>query len=186
MRQELTANEAPFASVDEARLTRVVSEHFEVLWRFLRRLGVPEGELDDAVQEVVLVLARKLESVRLGSERAFALSVAFRVASNIRRTRRRRREVSDDELAEVETSEANPNERLELRRLAALLDRALGELPLELRAVFVLYELEQMTMVEIADTLALPSGTVASRLRRAREKFELVAAQLLPNQEEKP
>lgn len=186
MRHELTANEVPFAGVDETRLTRIVSEHFEVLWRFLRRLGVPEGELDDAVQEVVLVLARKLELVRPGSERAFVLSVAFRVASNTRRTLRRRREVSDDALVELETPAGNPDEQLELRRLAALLDRALGELPLELRAVFVLYELERMTMVEIAGALALPSGTVASRLRRAREKFEAFAAQLLPNREEQP
>lgn len=186
MRQELTANELPFASVDEARLTRVVSAHFEVLWRFLRRLGVPEGELDDAVQEVVLVLARKLDLVRLGSERSFVLSVAFRVAGNLRRVQRRRREVSDDELAEHETRDAALDEQLKTRRLAALLDRALGELPLELRAVFVLYELEQMTMVEIANTLELPPGTVASRLRRAREKFEALAAQLLPNREEEP
>jgi|SRR6185369_2509911 len=186
MRRDLTANEVPFANVDEARLTRLVSEHFEVLWRFLRRLGVPPGELDDAVQEVVLVLARKLELVRLGSERAFVLSVAFRVASGMRRVQRRRREASDDELVELQTPRADPDEQLELRRLATLLDRALGELPLELRAVFVLYELEQMTMAEIASALALPSGTVASRLRRAREQFETLAAQLLPNREEEP
>ena len=56
----------------------------------------------------------------------------------------------------------------------------LAELPLELRAVFVLYELEQMTMAEIAESLALPPGTVASRLRRARSSFEALAASALP------
>jgi RNA polymerase sigma-70 factor (ECF subfamily) len=186
MRQGLPVSEVPFANVDEARLTRVVGEHFDVLWRFLRRLGVPDGELDDTVQEVVLVLARKLELVRSGSERAFVLSVAFRVASGLRRVRRRRREVSDEELVELETSAAGPEQQLEQRRLAALLDRALGELPLELRAVFVLYELEQLTMAEIATTLALPPGTVASRLRRARQKFEAVAAELSPGREGEP
>jgi RNA polymerase sigma-70 factor, ECF subfamily len=184
LRPVLTANEVPFAGVDEARLTRLVSDYFDVLWRFLRRLGVPDGEVDDAVQEVVLVLARKLEGVRSGSERAFVLSVAFRVASGLRRSRRRRREVSDEELVNLETSDVDPGEQLERRRLAALLDRALGELPFELRAVFVLYELEQMTMAEIASALGLPAGTVASRLRRAREKFETLAAQLFPNREE--
>jgi RNA polymerase sigma-70 factor (ECF subfamily) len=49
-------------------------------------------------------------------------------------------------------------------------------LSLELRAVFVLYELEDFTMAEIARTLELPPGTVASRLRRARETFERLAA----------
>jgi RNA polymerase sigma-70 factor, ECF subfamily len=184
VRQALTASEVPFANVDEARLTRVVGDHFQVLWRFLRRLGVAEGELDDAVQEVVLVLARKLDLIRAGSERAFVLGVAFRVASGVRRVRRRRREVSDEELLELETPEADQEQQLELRRLAELLDRALGELPFELRAVFVLYELEQLTMAEIASTLALAPGTVASRLRRARESFEALAAELLPEREE--
>jgi len=186
MHQGLTANELPFAGVDEARLNRIVADHFDVLWRFLRRLGVPNGGLDDAVQEVVLVLARKLDRVRSGSERAFVLSVAFRVASGARRLRRRQREVSDEELGELEAPEADPEQQLERRRLAALLDRALAELPFELRAVFVLYELEQLTMAEIASTLTLPPGTVASRLRRAREQFEALAAQLLPEREGAP
>jgi RNA polymerase sigma-70 factor (ECF subfamily) len=162
--------------VDEGRLRQIVSEHFDVLWRFLRRLGIPRGDVDDAVQEVVLVLARRLDQVKLGSERAYVLSTAFRVASGFRRASRRRREVSDDELVQHESAELSPEVLAERRRLREVLQRVLDQLPLELRAVFVLYELEELTMAEIAASLDLPPGTVASRLRRSRELFEGVAA----------
>jgi RNA polymerase sigma-70 factor (ECF subfamily) len=164
---------------DEARLRRLVGEHFEVLWRFLRRLGIAEADVDDAAQEVVMILARKLDQVQRGSERAFVLSTAFRVASGFRRRSRRRREVDDSQMVELPSPEPDPEAHAEQLRLRSLLARVLGELPLELRAVFVLYELEELTMAEIARTLELPPGTVASRLRRAREVFERLAAEAL-------
>lgn len=164
--------------VDESRLRRIVSEHFDVLWRFLRRLGIAECDTDDAIQEVVLVLARKLDQVEIGSERSFIFSTAVRVASGFRRTLRNRREVGVEEagLAELESPELNPEALAEKQRLRAVLQRVLNELPMELRSVFVLYELEELTMIEIAKTLELPAGTVASRLRRSRELFEDMAA----------
>jgi len=162
--------------VNESRLRQVVSEHFEVLWRFLRRLGIADGDTDDAAQEVVLVLARKLDQVEVGAERSFVLSTAFRVASGFRRAARRRREVDDGELASFASPGLGPEALAEKRRLRAVLQRVLNELPLELRVVFVLYELEELTMAEIAATLELPPGTVASRLRRAREQFETLAS----------
>ena len=162
--------------MDGGRFRRVVSEHFEVLWRFLRRLGIPDGDLDDAVQEVVLVLARKLDQVQIGCERSFVLSTAVRVASGFRRAQRNRREVDDAGLVELESPELSPEALAEKRRRRVMLQRVLNELPIELRAVFVLYELEELTMAEIAATLELPAGTVASRLRRAREQFESMAS----------
>ena len=162
--------------VNESRLRQVVSDHFEVLWRFLRRLGIADGDTDDAAQEVVLVLARKLDHVAVGAERSFVLSTAFRVASGFRRAARRRREVDDGELSDFESPELGPEALAEKQRLRVVLQRVLNELPLELRAVFVLYELEELTMAEIAATLELPPGTVASRLRRAREQFECLAS----------
>jgi RNA polymerase sigma-70 factor (ECF subfamily) len=167
------------ARVDEARLRRIVSAHFDALWRFLRRLGIPESDVDDAVQEVILVLARKLDQVRDGSERSFVLSTAFRVASGLRRQVKRRREVHDGAIFEQASPELDPEAAAEQRRLATLLAQVLDELSIELRAVFVLYELEDFTMAEIASALDLPPGTVASRLRRGREAFERLATQAL-------
>ena len=163
-------------SVNEGRLRHIVSDHFEVLWRFLRRLGIAESDADDAVQEVVLVLARKLDQVQAGSERSFVLSTAVRVASGFRRTQRNRREVDDDGLAELPSQDLDPEALAEKQRLRTVLQSVLEQLPMELRAVFVLYELEELTMAEIAQTLELPPGTVASRLRRSRELFESLAA----------
>lgn len=172
----VTVTTLALGRVDEARLGRIVNEHFEVLWRFLRRLGIAESDVDDAVQEVVLVLARKLDQVQSGSERSFVLSTAFRVASGFRRSSKRRREVDDSGLAELESPELDPEALAEKQRLRLILQAVLNDLPIELRAVFVLYELEEMTMAEIAATLELPPGTVASRLRRSRETFEQLAA----------
>jgi len=174
---------ATLETVDEGRLGAVVGEHFEVLWRFMHRLGLAEGDVDDAVQEVIVVLARKLDQVQAGSERAFVLSTAFRVASEFRRRTRRRREVDDSSLAQLQSTDHDPESRLTQKRLRGLLQQVLRELPIELRAVFVLYELEELTMAEIATTLGLPPGTVASRLRRARETFEKLAGVALKEHE---
>lgn len=171
--------------VDEVRLRGIVDANFDALWRFLRRLGVPESDVDDAIQEVILVLARKLDQVAVGSERSFVMSTAFRIASDTRRRLKRRREVDDAPLLELPSSEPDPEQTAEQRRLTALFAQVLEQLSLELRAVFVLYELEDFTMAEIATTLDLPAGTVASRLRRGREAFERLAAEALSKGAEK-
>jgi RNA polymerase sigma-70 factor, ECF subfamily len=155
----------------DARLRAVVAAHFEVLWRSLRRFGVPESTLDDAVQHVLLTLANRLSEVELGRERAFLLATALRTAANVRRRHQRSREMATEEL-EHATGGATPESLLEEKRRRLLLDRALDTLPLEQRAVFVLYELEGFTLPEIAQDLGVPLGTATSRLRRARSRFE--------------
>ena len=97
----LATTASALARVDEARLRQVVEANFDALWRFLRRLGIAEADVDDAVQEVILVLARKLDQVQTGSERSFVLSTAFRVASDMRRRRKRRAEVDDAPLLQL-------------------------------------------------------------------------------------
>jgi len=71
-----------------------------------------------------------------------------------------------------------PDEELGDRRARAVLDGLLDALPADQRAVFVLHEIEELTMAEIAVALSLPPGTVASRLRRARELFDSLAARV--------
>jgi RNA polymerase sigma-70 factor (ECF subfamily) len=175
----LQSTASALARVDEVRLRSVVDTHFDALWRFLRRLGIPEGDVDDAVQEVILVLARKLDKVEEGSEKSFVLSTAFRVASDMRRRVEPPREVDDATLLHLVSPAPDPEAAAEKQRLEALFAQVLEQLSLPLRAVFVLYELEDLTMAEIAQTLQLPAGTVASRLRRGREAFERLAAQAL-------
>lgn len=162
----------------EARLRQMVEENFGSVWRFVRRLGVAEGDVDDAVQEVILVAARRLDDIEAGRERAFMMATAYRVASDMRRARARRGEVGGDEAEALPDPTPGADELMERRKAREMLDRVLDSLELELRAVFVLYELDGFTMAEIAETLELAPGTVASRLRRAREQFEARVARL--------
>jgi RNA polymerase sigma-70 factor (ECF subfamily) len=160
------------------RLRAMVSDHFNLVWRTLRRLGVPEPDLDDAAQQVFVVASRKLPVIDPGSERPFLLQTAFRVASDWRRTHRRRREIIDPALVDGVDLAPGPDELADRRRARVLLDGVLDEMPLPLRAVFVLYEIEELPTSEIAKLLGLPPGTVASRLRRARETFQARVQQL--------
>jgi RNA polymerase sigma-70 factor (ECF subfamily) len=163
---------------DPARLRAVVTDHFAFVWRSLVRLGVPRRDAEDALQQVFLVAARKLGAVEPGRERAFLFGTALRLASRARRTAQRRREVLDGEAIDQSDTSPGPDEQLDRARARATVDAILEGMPLELRAVFVLFELEQMTMAEIATMLELPPGTVASRLRRARESFQAATRRL--------
>lgn len=165
------------------RLRAIVDAHHDFTWRSLRRLGVPTADVDDAVQRVFLVIANRLADVTVGSERAFLFSTAVREAAHARRTLARRREDGDDALLEREDGVAPADDLVAQRQARALLDWLLDEMPLELRAVFVLFEIEELSSPEIAAMLDLPLGTVASRLRRAREDFEARIARHRARQE---
>lgn len=164
-RETVTAN----ASV---RLRGMMDQHFDFIWRQLRRLGLSDDLADDGAQQVFIVASRRLAEIGVGSERSFLFGTAMRVASDARRTAVRRREVPDDDAREVVDPTPHPDELLDRQRARTLLDDVLASMELDLRAVFVLFELEEMTMAQIAKLLELAPGTVASRLRRAREDFE--------------
>ena len=161
-----------------ARLRALVSENIAFLWRSMVRLGVPHADAEDAVQQVFLVASRKLADIEPGSERAYLFGAAFRIAYRARRTQKRRREVLEAEPQERVDPEPDPEELLDRAQARAALDAILDTMPLELRAVFVLFELEQLTIPEIAPMLELPAGTAASRLRRAREHFQAAVRRL--------
>src|ERR1043166_8592232 len=92
--EEREANETPDAAAGPALLRQVVAQHFDFLWRSLRRLGVPAASVDDAAQRVFLVAARKLGAVAPERTRAYLFAIALRIAAEDRRARRRRPEVS--------------------------------------------------------------------------------------------
>lgn len=161
------------------RIRSAVDQHFELVWRSLRRFGVPPASADDAAQQVLMIFSRRINDIAPGAERAFLLSTAIRVAADHRRSQKRSREVpAEEEFDAHASSNLPPDALIDRARARQLLDLVLNELSDDLRVVFVLYELEEMTMRSIAETLALPAGTVASRLRRAREQFESIADRL--------
>lgn len=148
----------------------LVSDHLPFVWRSLRRFGVPPAEVDDAAQRVFLIANERLGSIKPGSERAFLTGVALRVASHARRANQRR-DTAHQRFLEYQ-SVAQAQEGLAQRAEARdLLDCVLNKMPDDLRSVFVLFELEELTIDEVAELLGLPRGTVATRLRRARMVF---------------
>lgn len=157
---------------DEARLVRLLHDHFRMVWRALRRLGVTEHAVDDAAQEVFIVASKKLGTIEPAHERRFLYGVALRVAANARRARATRRENPESETIEAAASTVpTPESLLDRKRTRELLDATLEALPDELRTVFVLFELEGCSAPEVALLLDIPVGTATSRLRRARETF---------------
>ncbi len=170
----------PEAVVDrDTRLRAMVAAHFEFIWRALRGLGVPAANVDDATQQVFWIAAQKLNVIASGSERAFLFSTARGVAANARRARSRSREQADDGALELMSDAApDPEEAAQKSQAKRLLEKVLSEMNEDLRTVFVLFELEGLTSVEIADLLQIPVGTAASRLRRAREEFQLAVTKL--------
>jgi len=160
------------AEARSARLRRMVDEHIDFVARVLRNAGTPATEVDDEVQRTFIIAARRIDDVHFGSERGFLLQTALHQAAHARRAAARRREVLVDEVPEVGESVATPEDLSDQRRARRMLDQVLDDMHADLRAVFIAYELEELTMVEIAGALGLPQGTVASRLRRARAEFQ--------------
>jgi RNA polymerase sigma-70 factor (ECF subfamily) len=148
--------------------------HAPFVARFLARLGAHPSDLPDLVQEVFLV-AHRHGGFTPASGRAttWLAHIAIRVASNARRTMRRRHEDHDEEaLAEHPTACADPHQSAEVAESLARVERALGSLELDQRALFVLFEVEGESCEAIALGLGLPVGTVYSRLHRARKDFQ--------------
>jgi RNA polymerase sigma-70 factor (ECF subfamily) len=155
----------------QRRLRALVNEYADFVWRSLRRLGVPAADCDDGCQRVWVVVAHKLDNVEAGKLKSFLFAVVVRVASDMRRSLRRRdRGVLDEHL--IDCSANDTESLLEQQRARELLDELLGGLSWELRTVFVMFEIEGFSSPEIAEVLNLSRGTVASRLRLAREGFE--------------
>ena len=152
---------------------------FDFVWRSARRLGVHEGAIDDVVQDVFLVLHRRAADFEgRSSLRTWAFSVLLRVVSEHRRTQRRKspghragagEPVDPDALAD---RGSGPHEKAVRAEARSVLSELLDELSDERRAIFVLVELEEMSVVDAAEAVSANVNTAHARLRAAREDFE--------------
>ncbi|MFZ5897012.1 MAG: RNA polymerase sigma factor [Myxococcota bacterium] len=167
----------PVADLD---VNRVHEEHADFVWRSLQRLGVARQDLEDALQEVFVVVHKKLASFDHSARvSTWLFGICLRVASSYRRRAHRRREELHDTLEESAASaSADPERRLLTLELAERLEQALSALGLERRAVFVMFEIEGMSAGAIAEMLGVPVGTVYSRLFTARAEFSKAVARL--------
>jgi RNA polymerase sigma-70 factor (ECF subfamily) len=181
VRQESPVTEAErqqaLSSDEPIRLRRMFEEHGAFVCRSLRMLGVPEGDLDDALQEVFLVVFQRMHDYEeRGRVRAWLYSICTRVVWTRRRVVRRRREELGVEIPEAATAPTQ-HDRVVDQEALALGHKLLQGLPVEQRDVFWLYEVEELPMSEIARSLNCPLQTAYSRLHKARERI-LAAVQL--------
>jgi RNA polymerase sigma-70 factor (ECF subfamily) len=153
-----------------------VAELFKELapfvWRALRRLGVADRDVDDMVQEVFVVIHRKLpEFEGRSSIRTWVYGICVRTASDYRNRARVKREMLPDEMPE-QLSVNDAHEALAKHQARALLDRVLDDLDEDKRAVFVLYEIEELSMNDVAEAVSCPVQTAYSRLHAARKQVQ--------------
>ena len=161
------------AELDRGRLERIFNAHHASVWRALRRRGLSSEAAEDATQETFLLAAEKLDDIRPESERSFLIATAVRVAHTLGR-KTFRWDLNED----MDQRLGDGRDASDKRADAQLCDLVLSKVDADLVEVFVLYELEGLTAPEIADLLRIPLGSVASRLRRAREQFRAAAARI--------
>jgi RNA polymerase sigma-70 factor, ECF subfamily len=162
--QPLTETGAGAVNSDpDARLGRLIRKQFGFVWRLARRIGLTESEVDSAVRDVFAAAAQRIGDIRSGNERAFLFSTTLHVAARVRRSRGEQAAVSERAPALEELDPAGQAREI----LGALLE----QMPLELRVVFVLREIEQFASIEIAEIIGIPLATVTARLAEAQADF---------------
>lgn len=161
----------PVLSDRDLRLAALFRREAEFVWRVVRRLGVPDADAEDAVQEVFLVVAQRFDSYEeRGVVRAWLVAIARQVAMHSHRARfRHERKVQALPVQRV--SDDDPQRTAECREALSFLNRFLAELDAEHALIFYLSEVEGMTAFEIAASLNTNYNTIYSRLRVTRGRF---------------
>lgn len=161
----------------------VYAQHFDFVWRSVRRLGVPQSATDDAVQDVFLVVHRRLaEFEGRSSLRTWLFGIVRRVARDHRP--RRDRPTDDEALGHLaESADRAPDERAARNEAARLLNELLQTIDEDKREAFILSELEQFSVPEISEALGVNLNTVYARVRAARKELEQGLARLRAQQQ---
>lgn len=153
-------------------VTAIHAAHADFVWSALQRFGVRDADLEDALQEVFVVVHRRLDSFDGTSKMTTWLyGIAMRVAAAFRRKAHVRRERPVEEVPEGDDESLSPEEAASRSQARATLHEILDEMDLDRRAVFVMFEVEELSCEEIAALVGIPVGTVYSRLHKARKEF---------------
>jgi RNA polymerase sigma-70 factor (ECF subfamily) len=163
-------------------LAGVYREHFAFVWRMVRRLGVPDGQIEDAVQDVFIVVHRQLSGFEgRSSVRTWLAGIVRRVAHDYRRSVERKPALAnglDRAVDDLAAEHRSPEDSAAATEAVALLHALLETLDDDKREVFILAELEQWSIADIAEAIGVKVNTASSRLRLAREAFEQAAERL--------
>jgi RNA polymerase sigma-70 factor (ECF subfamily) len=163
----------PRSPADRLRLEQMFAAHHLTVWRALRRIGLNPDAAADATQQTFLIAAERLGDIQPDRERAFLVGTALRAAHTLRR-----KTVRWQLDAEMDARVAAARDAGETQADVQLCDLAISQVSSELAEVFVLYEVAGLSSPEIAALLEIPLGSVASRLRRAREQFRAAVGRI--------
>lgn len=156
-----------------ATFEAVYRAEFKPVWRVISRLGVPSASVEDVVHDVFLTAHRKWnEFDPTRPARAWLFGIAYRMAADHRALKRHHHEVSDDDAAGAVAAPSTST--MDQRDALKVLEGALAKMPVEARAVFVMHELEERAVPEIAELMGTPVPTAYTRLRAARQIFATV------------
>jgi len=171
------------SAAETSHFELLFDREFSYVWNTLRRLGIYERDLEDVTHEVFLQIYTHWAAFDPArSARPWLFGFAYRIAADYRRLARHRMQLVGD-VAEVE-DQARPgtgtdqDDATDARDAAELVERALGRLELEQRAVLVMHDIDGSTMSEVAAALAIPVNTGYSRLRLARARFSAVVRKI--------
>jgi RNA polymerase sigma-70 factor (ECF subfamily) len=181
----------PLPSAGVLTVGEIYAEHAKFVWRNLRRLGVPANAIEDAVQDVFLVVHRQLpEFAGRSSLRTWIFGIVLRVASRqrerFRNNQQRYASMPGDMLDVISANDQGPLDLLIERRAADLIYSVLDQMDDEKRTILVMVELEQMSVVEAAEVLEIKLNTAYTRLRSARLALESQIKRALGESEVEP
>lgn len=157
-------------SPEGERFERLYESEKSFVWNLMFRFGVPPQDREDVFQEVFLRAFRHPPPPD-ASPRPWLMGIAFRVASEWRRLRKKHGVAEQGPGEELGGVAPSPEEHYSEHQELALLERALQQIELERRAIFIAYEMEEIPVPEIAASMGLPLNTAYSRLRLARQEF---------------
>jgi RNA polymerase sigma-70 factor (ECF subfamily) len=154
-------------------LLSIHEENADFVWRMLQRMGVRDGDIEDQLQEVFVVVHHRLHTFD-GSARmtTWLFGICTRVAAAYRRRAHRRREEVVADVPEGDVDGSSPEDAVIAQQARARLLGILDLMDLEKRAIFVMFELDEVPCESIAEILGVPVGTVHSRLHAARKDFQ--------------
>ncbi len=161
-------------------VSRVYELHAPFVWTSLQRLGVRDADVEDVLQEVFVVVHQKIATFDGSSKiTTWLFGICLRVAAAYRRRGFRRLETCVEEPPEPAPRAGDtPEEDLASAQAKKRLEALLDELDLEKRAVFVMFEIDELSCEEIAQIVGVPVGTVYSRLHAARKEFQKALARM--------
>lgn len=187
MQASAQASAAAAGDGRDVDLLSIHAEHAEFVWLTLQRMGVAPADIEDCLQDVFVVAHQRLGSFD-GSSRmtTWLYGICIRVAAAYRRRAHRRRERTGEEMDEAVDEGESPEMAACRREAQERLQRVFDEMDIEKRALFVMFEIDEVSCEQIAEILGIPVGTVYSRLHAARKEFESALRRLEARDKPRP